>query len=323
MGRYLLRKWGFTLIELLVVIAIIAILIALLLPAVQQAREAARRTQCRNNMKQLGLALHNYLETCNVFPPAQIGSGDCSSLTGAAPYIMNLNGLLLLLPYLDEAALYNKLDFNYAFGTARRTSAPSICGTCPLAGGGTGPNVPLITGPRPEVFTCPSDNTPSTMYRHQTSYDFVVARDAYQCGTWARRSTTARCMFEDGSFARPRDVKDGMSNTAAMAETRRECCCNGSNGEWGRRGWVQIGLSLSHNPPNDSWYYVSWGTPYECNDRYNGSRIGDWADTSSWHEGGIHVLMGDGAVRFLSENSNSTLRTRLERIADGNPTDDF
>jgi len=97
------RPHGFTLIELLVVIAIIAILIALLLPAVQQAREAARRTQCRNNMKQLGLALHNYHDAHRIFPPAAInpGSANCDGVNGsAAAPIMNHTFYQMLLPYL-------------------------------------------------------------------------------------------------------------------------------------------------------------------------------------------------------------------------------
>src|SRR6187397_2980141 len=107
-GRLYMRQnragCGFTLIELLVVIAIIAILIALLLPAVQQAREAARRTQCRNNLKQLGLALHNYMDNFLVLPPAGIGS-------------TTTNGNLLswhtmILPYIDQAPLYNSADFS-------------------------------------------------------------------------------------------------------------------------------------------------------------------------------------------------------------------
>ncbi|MCA9018497.1 MAG: DUF1559 domain-containing protein, partial [Planctomycetaceae bacterium] len=103
---------GFTLIELLVVIAIIAILIALLLPAVQQAREAARRSTCKNNLKQLGLALHNYNETFNVLPYSVSHSGSCvgGSASTASTVTLNHRGWLLLLPYLEQSALYNKFN---------------------------------------------------------------------------------------------------------------------------------------------------------------------------------------------------------------------
>src|SRR5688500_19565009 len=100
-----LRSRGFTLIELLVVIAIIAILIALLLPAVQQAREAARRTQCKNNLKQLGLALHNYHDTYNVFPPRQTGSGHIN--TGRQR--MAISGFVSLSPFFEQKPLYDRI----------------------------------------------------------------------------------------------------------------------------------------------------------------------------------------------------------------------
>ena len=114
---------GFTLIELLVVIAIIAILIALLLPAVQQAREAARRTQCKNHLKQWGLALHNYHDVFNQFPASAINPGCYLSnnptyLNYGSGGVRNTTGYLLLLPYLEQANLYSKIDFSIATGRA-------------------------------------------------------------------------------------------------------------------------------------------------------------------------------------------------------------
>jgi len=125
------RRIGFTLIELLVVIAIIAVLIALLLPAVQQAREAARRTQCKNNMKQIGLSLHNYESTSNCWP---IGS--------FFPFATVPNWRLQIFPYFDQAALYNQLDFTQSFAgnasttntniLAKRVLATYVCPSSPL-----------------------------------------------------------------------------------------------------------------------------------------------------------------------------------------------
>src|SRR5215472_14104584 len=107
MARFWRNKRGFTLIELLVVIAIIAVLVALLLPAVQQAREAARRAQCKNNMKQLGLALHNYHDVATVFPFEAGGTGWSGPGTGNWG---RLSGLVLLTPYLDQQGLWNQIS---------------------------------------------------------------------------------------------------------------------------------------------------------------------------------------------------------------------
>jgi prepilin-type N-terminal cleavage/methylation domain-containing protein len=112
------RRRAFTLIELLVVIAIIAILVALLLPAVQQAREAARRAQCKNNLKQIGIGIANYEETHKVLPPGQIhnGRGNAADTHVAQRDVLNHTAWLLLLPFLDQEPLFNEIDFNCATG---------------------------------------------------------------------------------------------------------------------------------------------------------------------------------------------------------------
>ncbi|WP_339686664.1 DUF1559 domain-containing protein [Gimesia maris] len=310
---------GFTLIELLVVIAIIAILIALLLPAVQQAREAARRSDCRNKMKQLGLALHNYLETHSVLPPSSVAKGLCS--TGvAASNTLNGNGLVLLLPYLDQSALYNQLNFSLAFDDYGPGSAP-------LPSGGATTNADLVNR-RMAIFNCPSDPGPqgipvSSSYmlpggsnEHRTNYDFIVYRLTYNnCHGWTSRAASQRTMFEDGSKCRPRDVTDGMSNTAMMAETRQACCGNGANANWGGRGYTQIGLSLSGVTPNRTTRNSS---SYPGGSKDFAPWLGDWNTTGSLHVGGLHVLLGDGAVRFMGDNTDYSIRLNLDRIADGN-----
>ena len=144
------RKRAFTLVELLVVIAIIGILVALLLPAIQAAREAARRSQCQNNVKQLGVALHNYHDTNKVFPPGGIDYGWSSNMAGSAEpankLVKNLNGLALLLPYLEQQSLYSQMDFTQCVshaGPAPQTQtkffpvrAPSPVTRSPAATGG-------------------------------------------------------------------------------------------------------------------------------------------------------------------------------------------
>src|SRR5690242_14448588 len=122
---------GFTLIELLVVIAIIGVLVALLLPAVQQAREAARRSQCKNNLKQMGLAMHNYHDTNNSFPPGYLGypaaSGlGCSAIFNTSPYAQGWGWSVYLLPNLDQANLYNALNVGGYQAVCDNATAPAI-----------------------------------------------------------------------------------------------------------------------------------------------------------------------------------------------------
>ena len=304
-------KRGFTLVELLVVIAIIGILVALLLPAIQAAREAARRTQCSNNLKQLGLAMHYYHDTHGVFPPGQLANGDCEY--GTPPVaVMNLNGLVLLLPYVEQSALFDQLDFNRAFDSRR---AFALGASLPLAGGDHTYNQNLCNQPLP-IFTCPSETMSE---RPKTNYDMIAIRVYQHCNAWETRSITTRYMFEDGSRCRMRDVIDGTSNTAMMAETRKDCCGNGSNAQWGWRGYTQTGLQLNNGSgPNDTWRSSSSYTPTPRN---FAPSLGDWGRTGSWHPGGIHVLLADGAVSFLNDNTPQAIRANLDRMADGNVMD--
>src|SRR5687768_14879280 len=162
-----MRRRGFTLIELLVVIAIIAALIALLLPAVQQAREAARRSQCKNNLKQIGLGLHNYHDTHRTFPPALISSGRYANSTYAP--VLNTTGWVLILPYIDQAPMYNKYNFNVP------SSISNPLGGRPLAGGAStsDANKPIYST-KLEVYNCPSDpnNSPTFTYQANITSDY-------------------------------------------------------------------------------------------------------------------------------------------------------
>ena len=296
----------------MVVIAIIGVLIALLLPAVQQAREAARRMQCGNNMKQLGLALHNYHGTFQVFPPGQIASGDCR--TGKAPEtVMNLNGLVLLLPFLEQTALHDQLDFNRAFDDRRSDTVNGVTMTSvPLAGGDHTYNQNLVSQ-KLEAFTCPSDPNRSVT---KTNYDFIARRVYLDCNNWGAISTTSRYMFEDGSNCQMKDVTDGTSNTAMLAETRKDCCGNGSNANWGWREWVQTGLNLHMAPPNTTWRLDVESADFA-------PRLGNWGHTGSWHPGGIMIARADASVRFLSDTTAQSVRTHLDRIADGNVVGEY
>lgn len=309
------RRSGFTLIELLVVIAIIAILIALLLPAVQQAREAARRSQCKNNLKQIGLALHNYLDVHSVFPPATIAKGQCNTGT-ANPYILNATGWTMLLPYLDQGPMYDQYDTNQAAGHyVAGALGGTLIGDAELSG-----NAKIISQ-KLAVLTCPSDDGNPTHPANgshyvikngsgfegaKTSYDFNVINDYYGCNNWSRRSRITRRMFEDNSFCKPRDVTDGLSNTIAVAETRFSVY-NGEAPAWGFRGWVMIGIDIGTYPINQTVYGGIDRAP----------ELASWAYPGSLHVGGCQALVGDGAVIFISENIDSTVRRNLATMADG------
>ena len=313
-----IRK-GFTLIELLVVIAIIAILIALLLPAVQQAREAARRTQCKNNLKQLGLALHNYHDTHSVFPPAAIGRCLTPDL--------NASGLALLLPGLDQAPLYGQFNFSLTSSNQEGSGYESgLVGTHTSDPAVNGNIIPVTTSV--PAFLCPSDNgrirTESSVYRPSssdarggalTNYDFVTTSATYynSCTNWSSTPIATRAMFGDNSNCQMRDLTDGSSNTVAMAETTRTVA-NGHATAWGYRGHVMVGIWLAERPIN-LWFFN--GTTFPR------GTLGSWAQPGSLHTGGMHVLMGDGAVRFISENMDASIRTNLAYISDGKTVGEF
>lgn len=303
---------GFTLIELLVVIAIIAILIALLLPAVQQAREAARRSTCKNNLKQIGLALHNYHDTHRVFP-----FGGTSSSTGynwgagvsSGQAIYNWRGFIL--PFMDQTPLYNEMDSEYNGGTtypnltawtkvivayncpsdpsASRQDAGHVASwsDSPTAGavtsyfGNAGSNQVNGGGGCAACGIC----TGSCVCYSPTT-DFAGAGTGDVTGMFALRGTRIRI----------RDVTDGTSNTLLVGESR---IGDSTTDILVPAQWMEPMSMMS----------VVWGINQgvaTCG--YYSKGFG------STHEGGAHFLMGDGAVRFLSENIDmgtlSALSTR-------------
>ena len=316
---------GFTLIELLVVIAIIAILIALLLPAVQMAREAARRTQCKNNLKQLGLALHNYNETHSRLP---LLASD--SLYGYSPSAQ-------LLPYIDQANLHNLIDFR----------EPLLSG--PPWAAVLNPALVDVVKQTVPVFMCPSD---AGNVFFTDSQGAVWAGSNYPVnggsGLSMQYCTTENDgLFWRGSSTRLRDITDGTTNTIFMAETlfgnrgpdtatlldpdRQMKRVSGggacsatsddlvsrtaSNYEGGRAGtWIRgLGYStLVHGylPPNSP-------TPDVV---HHGEIV---SGARSLHFGGANVLLCDGSVRFLGENIHlETLRNLFNR-ADGKVLGEF
>ncbi len=330
---------GFTLVELLVVIAIIGILIALLLPAVQAAREAARRSQCTNNMKQLGLALHNYHSANNCFPPGGIAYGHAWGPGPNDPIILNGNGLVLLLPQVEQAALYQQFNFRYATCNYLRNN-----GTGVLSDGGNAAvnvlnNARLTTQVLP-IFTCPSDNGDPLLqdwdgYRPypglrgaKTNYDFSQSA-AYNgtfnnwrnmgngYGPWAYKR-----MFGENSYCNFRDIVDGSSNTVAMAE-RLHNVVDGQCAAWGYRGWatsLDIGYPAYNGAsPINNWDCGGIRACWSPGVVDQPGTLAEWNYPGSMHPGGCNVTLADGAIRFVSQTTAMDVLGAIASIA-GNET---
>ena len=293
---------GFTLIELLVVIAIIAILIALLLPAVQQAREAARRSTCKNNLKQIGLGLHNYHDVHRCFPPGYIARGVAAGDPASAETGPGFAWGTMILPYLDQSPLYKQFNFN---GNAEDAGNLSSA---------------LVSLP---VFLCPSDSAPPRFTVTTTNGDVELPTANYiGIMGYGNVSMTPGNPMQPGilyrnSSVRMADLQDGSSNTIAVGERTFEhdflasIATANANSTWyaalpgvmrpagmsnpammeaqgslvlGHVGQPAMGaMPAMHHGPNTTNHIVNY---------------------SSRHVGGCHFILCDGSVHFLSENVN-------------------
>jgi len=301
------RSRGFTLIELLVVIAIIAILIALLLPAVQQAREAARRTQCKNNMKQLGLALHNYMSTYQeVLPSAG------NTLTGGYPD--DFSPLARLLPYLDQANLQNLIDWNLHLGHPAFQPLPLEM-------------VPVARTVIP-MFMCPSDPAPSVAIEpYQSTFEYAGCNYAANQSDGTETPTSqihpiypGNGLFWCGAKSRIRDCTDGTTNTIAFGESTRGPgnVVTGTDNDVRlyrmTGGYPEVAAAAPYANTEGhrltSWLrgVVPFGpvmngflTPNSAiPDAVNGSS--KLTATRSYHTGIANVLLMDGSVRSVSDS---------------------
>jgi prepilin-type N-terminal cleavage/methylation domain-containing protein len=281
------RPRGFTLIELLVVIAIIAILIALLLPAVQQAREAARRSQCLNNLKQVGLALHNYHDTHGAFPPGWIGT---SSGTHDVEGPSGWGWAAHVLPYVDQAPLYNRLNFHVScFDPVANSTALTQALT---------------------VFRCPSDSSsetwklgeegnPSNILATLPTANYVAnfGTESPEVICASPPFPNAQCrgngIFYHNGNTRIRDLVDGTSSTIMVGEHRTDTSAAAlATGPAWHSTW--IGMVAGGEEGHARFLGVSDHTP-----NHPSLHIDDY---SSWHTGGVHLLMGDGRVRFVTQS---------------------
>ncbi len=335
---------GFTLIELLVVIAIIAVLIALLLPAVQQAREAARRIQCKNNLKQIGLALHNYHDIHSRFPIGTRGM----EVTAVGNSMAGVTFWPALLPQLEQTAVYNQLNF----------SGPWVSIPYGDAGyaGGNQTNGPLLNGLKFSFMFCPS-NPQTNMSRPigLATNGIAIADYAGMAGTVgnfgnyvdSRTIPDAFPVFGQinlaGFFARNsslamRDMIDGTTNIIALGEQSDYCVDSNGKRLDGRASGgnstlgfftgssgitnssplqFQRGLTSVVYPVGTKKFAQPDGA---INGMYNG---GDNTPIQSIHTGGANVLLADGGVRFLSDNVDFTTFKSLAVRDDGQVVGDW
>jgi prepilin-type N-terminal cleavage/methylation domain-containing protein/prepilin-type processing-associated H-X9-DG protein len=336
-------RGGFTLIELLVVIAIIAVLVALLLPAVQQAREAARRSQCKNNLKQLGLAVHNFESNFGYIP---------SSLRPPVANSVRFSVLTALLPNLDLSNIYNQynqsVNWNAAANVALvQTSLPVFnCPSDVLAGQLDGvPDSPSawaqdtaavtsyspIYGISPLVYSTGLTTQAQPGLYTDPATIYAGAPLSYVAGFFPKNATVdPQTGLHTKKGKRFSDVRDGLSNTIAIAESAGRPAVFRKNQQWGSLpgdrvnggGWARPASDImiyGEKPdgsdllgttainatngrdigPNDPTY-ASASYPYTVAPYSFG--VNGTSSPYSFHTGGAHVLLGDGSVRFIADN---------------------
>jgi prepilin-type N-terminal cleavage/methylation domain-containing protein/prepilin-type processing-associated H-X9-DG protein len=350
-------RGGFTLIELLVVIGVIGVLVALLLPAVQAAREAARRAQCTNNLRQLGIALHNYHDALGAFP------------FGMGPYANRVcmwwSAQSMLLPFLDQAPLYNAINFHFPIAsTSCNSLGPAWAALAEVVN-------TTATSTRLTVFLCPSD--PSPAYTDPLSPGLTYPGINYLCNSGMNPRGWWKPAVGDGMFSYSSrftfaNVTDGASKTAAFSE-----CARGDNdeGRFTREGDVlmtppvssalldrndrmalaalaQSCQGLTSQSSYSSWVYSNrqqtWHIGNGMNGPYchlltpnqnsclngepyaglgtGGSYAGSVQTASSYHTGGVNLLLVDGSVRFVKQGIAPGVWTALGTRASGEVVSD-
>jgi len=313
-----LCKRGFTLIELLVVIAIIAILIGLLLPAVQKVREAAARMKCQNNLKQMGLALHNHHDSLGYLPPALVNSGRAPGTAAntyypsdGTWYVYNHSGFIFMLPYLEQDNLYKQYDFK----TPGSLSNPNGAALPPTAGAltSTHPNA-IVQSQKLKVFTCPSDRDPEVIISNTGASDYYqrpnTARSNYlfSCGgandyssatSWQSATTTGA--FGHNSKIKLSEITDGTSNTIAIGESIQRKEGAGTSTIFGPYwGSGTHTATMGYTGNGATWCNINAPMSASCTPMGPNCAYA-WV-FGSWHTSGANFVFCDGSVKFINQS---------------------